>query len=160
MIRLLRPRGQRWHRYDPTIIVPLLVLSIVLAATTAHAQTTTWTGGGTSNNWSDSGNWDNGVPQNGYDVYFSPVSTDSYVDIPGLTLNRLDMNGYSGTLWLDEDISTADYCRIDGFFYTGEQSLNVGTDLIVMNSGGFSADFTNISVANSLSIAGYIAFYF
>src|SRR5205823_6143975 len=64
----------------------------------AFADTLIWNGGGTTANWSDSGNWFGVVPANGDILVFQggqpkPVNTNNIV---GLTLNQIRFIGASG----------------------------------------------------------------
>ncbi len=59
----------------------------------------TWTGGGTTNNWSEAANWRPGVPQSFSAVHFSDYGTknctiDMNVDIAGLEIE----SGYTGAV--------------------------------------------------------------
>ena len=65
----------------------------------AAAGTDTWTGLGATQNWSDAGNWNAGVPVNGDTVVLPPNGNGSVVhwmaeDINGLTLSDLEIQGY------------------------------------------------------------------
>jgi len=63
--------------------------------------TDTWTGGGTTSNWSDSANWSNGVPKTGYNLVFnmshSVASGAGQItandDLTNVTINNISFTG-------------------------------------------------------------------
>src|SRR5580692_1735893 len=60
-------------------------LSFLCLAAPALAQTNLWTGGGSSSNWSDAGNWTNGVPVSGETLRFGGnAGQNNNNDISGL----------------------------------------------------------------------------
>jgi hypothetical protein len=161
MRRLLPARDLCWHHRYFTSIVPLLSCFLLLAATGAvNAQSTTWVGGGTTDNWSDATNWTGGVPGDGWDVYFSAVGGNSVMDISGLFLGRLDMTGYGGwftiqhELWVGttgavlsgfvelqgNQLFFGGSLYIEGYVETGNGSMDVGGSLTIdgdlMGGGG------------------------
>jgi hypothetical protein len=143
------------HHSTHSPIVPLIsILLVLFAATFAHAQSTAWTGGGATNNWSDAGNWTAGAPQNGYDVYFTAVGGASDMDIPGLTLNRLNMSGFTGTLTLLDNLNMTLDCVLAGTVDATNQGLAVASDLIVPNGCTFYVDNSAITLGGSLEVGG------
>lgn len=65
--------------------------SVTLTDITTVTTTKTWTGLGSSNNWSDSGNWDAGVPVNGDDIIIpetTPRNTSNN-DLTNLVINNI-----------------------------------------------------------------------
>jgi hypothetical protein len=152
MRRLLPARDLCWHHRYFTSIVPLLSCFLLLAATGAvNAQSTTWVGGGTTDNWSDATNWTGGVPGNGWDVNFSAVGGNSIMDIAALSLGQLDMTGYGGwftiqhELWVNttgavlsgfvevqgNDLFFGGSLYIEGYVETGNGSMDVGGSLTI-----------------------------
>ncbi|MBX3466036.1 MAG: hypothetical protein KF878_03930 [Planctomycetes bacterium] len=100
------------------------------------AKTTQWTGAAPGGNtaWSADGNWTNDAPQNGDTVEFpSAVGLTSTMDLVGLQLRRLTVNGYTGgtiTLMgaLNVDHSTSTDPVNDGVFVSaGTLALNGNT---------------------------------
>lgn len=100
------------------------------------AKTTQWTGaaGGGNTAWSADGNWSNDAPQNGDTAEFpNAVGLTSTMDLPGLQLRRLTVNGYTGgtiTLAgaLNVDHSTSTDPVNDGVFVAaGTLALNGNT---------------------------------
>lgn len=78
----------------------LLLIFLSLGYIGFNAQTSTWDGGGTTNNWSEAANWlSNTVPADGDDILFDATSTKSCViDQPIVTLNFSINAGYSGSI--------------------------------------------------------------
>src|SRR5271165_1830806 len=56
------PRA-RHRRPSPAILTCAATFCLIFAATSIHAQQTTWTGA--TGSWFDAGNWSNGVPTPG-----------------------------------------------------------------------------------------------
>lgn len=64
---------------------------------TANTQTTTWTGASGTTDWTDAGNWDNGLPATGFNVVI-PSSVD--VVFSGTsTIARLEIGGGSSSVF-------------------------------------------------------------
>ena len=143
-------------------------------ASALFAQSTTWTGGGATNNWSESANWDSGVPQNDWIVIFSSGGGSSWMNVNGLNLAALNMSGYSGTLILQDwlsvygpttlantqiqnwSLSTGDL-TMQGFLNTGTGSVSVSNDLFVygpLTGSGYISVLGNIYSSLSGSIIG------
>jgi cytoskeletal protein CcmA (bactofilin family) len=131
----------------------LTVLLAVAASGPIAAKSTTWTGGSVStDDWSDPGNWDNGVPEDFDDVYFSVVGGTSTMDIPGLALGELDMTGFTGVLELAEPLMVDADLTTSGTFDVAYNDLLVGGSIAV--NGIISAPHGTISVAGGVSISG------
>jgi len=145
-------------RLNPSSLPLLLILAalLVLAAPGgALAKVTGWTGGGGTDNWSDAGNWNNGVPVSGDGVMFMPVSGSSTMDIAGLTLNVLDMAGFSGILHLNQSLAVIDAMVVDG-------DVMVNTSLAVagyvdLYSTGTVNLFASLSVGDAFTCYGGLA---
>jgi autotransporter-associated beta strand protein len=76
-------------------ILTVITIALLGAAHGADAATRTWTAGGTTPNWSDAGNWDTGVPQNGDGLIFpatgDPVATAN--DLASLHVASIAVQG-------------------------------------------------------------------
>jgi len=60
----------------------------------------------TAANWSEVSAWDNGIPNSGDTILFNHLAHgSSTLDIPGLMVESINMNGYNGTLTIEEDIT-------------------------------------------------------
>jgi autotransporter-associated beta strand protein len=85
--------GWEWLRW--------LALTVVLAGVPLHAAVVTWTGGGTSNNWSDAANWGGTAPAAGDDLVFAgttAVVTNN--DVVGATYSRITFSAGAGNFVL------------------------------------------------------------
>jgi len=131
-----------------------MLLVVVFSAAPATAQVTMWQGGGATDNWSDGSNWDSGPPQNGWDVLFMPVPTPSFMDIPGLILNQLDMTGYSGVLMLQQDLGVTMDALLDGNVVLGGWSLSGASMVQVLATGGVDISTGNLAVGGDLLVEG------
>ena len=90
--RQVMPSQSHKISHHATAIIAAAAAVIALAGGTgARATTSTWTGGGSDNNWSTSGNWSGGtVPSTGYTVAFGPSSKlTSNNDIASLSIAEL-----------------------------------------------------------------------
>jgi len=115
-------------------------------------KTTTWTHGGITDNWSELANWDNGFPATGDTVLFGPIGGPSLMDVPLLTLESMDMTGYSGTLTLGDSLDIAGFVTVSGTFALSGHSLDVGGELTV--GGTLDAGSARVSVGDSLFVPG------
>ena len=130
-----------------SVFLPILAaLLVVVAPHAALAKTTAWTGGGGTTDWSDAGNWNNGVPANGDHVWFMPVSGSSTMDIAGLSLEILDMGGFSGILHLNQSLAVVGDVSFDGNVMVNN-NLAVAGSMDLRPSG-------SVNLFASLSVGG------
>ncbi|RMD59220.1 hypothetical protein D6821_01680, partial [Candidatus Parcubacteria bacterium] len=99
-------------KYFPKLILTtVLSLGLFFLANQVQAATITWTGGGTTNNWSELANWTPAqVPASTDDVVFSASSTkNSTWDASGPSqIKSLTVGSdYTGTLTLARDVTVA-----------------------------------------------------
>lgn len=113
-----------------------LSLALVAALSgTAQAQSRTWTGGGTTNNWSDGGNWSGGVaPVNGATLVWDATSTarlSSNNDL-NLSIAQLNLTGAPAGVVLSGNALTMNVFGSNGLnsnSSTGRFTINLGLDL-------------------------------
>src|SRR5687768_6526350 len=92
----------------------LALLACLCSASSLHAETVTWDGGGTTNNWSDGANWDTGV---------APTA-DDYLVFAGSTRTTPSIND------LDADTS---FARIT--FNPGASTFTLSGNRIILTGG-------------------------
>lgn len=132
----------------------LIILLILGASNLVMAKTTNWIAT-TNGNWSNSANWDNGVPVDGDEVNFDPTALDtSFMDIPNLTLLNLDLGGYANCILS----IAANNLTVTGIFATnpvifdiGSYSITVG-DFLVVRLGGVMT----LGTGSSLTVNGVV----
>jgi autotransporter-associated beta strand protein len=122
------------------VVLAVLMLCSTAAIASAAAKTTTWTGAADLN-WSNSSNWDNGVPVNGDNVVLPslpegntnyPVNNDLGTALVPLSLNTLTID-----------------CDVTGFYYTvGGKKLVIGAGGIV-DTGTAATDILAVPVVFS-----------
>ncbi len=121
----------------------------------------TWTGGGSDSNWSTSGNWDSGAPQNTYGILYFNNNNN------GKTTNTDDISSMAqnGLRWYDSNswtINTSSASNVINLydnggtqseiqnFSTGSVTINVGITFAANNSrtGSNSNPFGQIDAVN------------
>jgi hypothetical protein len=90
------------RRFAASLSVALLLLTVGAASpAAATVTTTTWTGNGVSQqgigSWTDTANWDNGVPTTGEDVVIAPATLTDVQDVPAVSLHDLALQGSGGS---------------------------------------------------------------
>ncbi|MDH3199203.1 MAG: hypothetical protein OEO21_13285, partial [Candidatus Krumholzibacteria bacterium] len=151
-------RFRKLHPVNLSPLPSLLILAalLVLAAPgSALALTTTWTGGGATDDWSDAGNWNNGVPGNGDNVTFMAVGGNSFMDIPVLMLTNLDMRNFSGVLHLMQLLFVTNDLIVEGDIMANT-NLAVGGNMAIEAAGSLLMS-ANVDVGGDLSIDGGLA---
>jgi autotransporter-associated beta strand protein len=140
-------RSQSDHLHIGVLAVCLLMLQLL----SAHASTFSWSGGGSSGNWSDSGNWGfAGTPTNGDIVVFvtgqpRPNNTNN---IPGLTLSEIRFVGAGGGYGIYGN----------GFTLTnGIQATNTVGANTINNSIVLATIDTPVNVISSLGLNGALS---
>ena len=151
-----------------------LTLLKLAVSYTQTSDTTTWTGAADTD-WTNAGNWDNGVPWDGAKVVISDTSNDPEISTSTNTLDSLTIqNGANltvstgGTLNATT-ISNSGTITLDGGSIGGTPAitLNSGTidstghditlgSITVLDSGTIKAD--NINLNNGISSSGALAF--
>jgi hypothetical protein len=127
----------------------------------------TWTGGGTSSNWSDAANWAaHAVPGSAATVVFNSTSgKNAIVDsafagvVGAVQLN----SGYTGTVTLNRNLSiTGGLTESAGTFNAGTYTLNIAGDF-AKNGGTFNAGTSTVTIngtaANQNISAAGVSFY-
>ncbi len=112
----------------------LTIVSTIFPSTSAAQTNSTWTG--TTGSWSNSANWDNGVPNGSYNAFIGNGNT------PIPTAN-LDINATVNELTLNSG----------GVLITAGNSLSVGT-LAMSGTGSFVSGATGAEILNVGSIDG------
>jgi hypothetical protein len=116
-------------------------------------KVTTWTNAAPADdNWSNYGNWDNGVPGDFDRVYFNPVSGTSNQDIAGLILDEVDMTGYAGTLTVPYGLTLNTDLTVDGTLDASSSNIDIGGNIAV--AGVLDASSSTISVGGSVGVEG------
>lgn len=130
------------------------LIILALFATPGHAATLSWSGGGSSDSWGDSGNWGGaGTPAPGDTLIFGAIATSRYTssnNVFGRTLNQIRLQGAGG-----------------GFILYG-QPFTLTNNLSATNTSGVNTISNALTVATvdvtmlvgsgaSLKLAGQIA---
>jgi outer membrane autotransporter protein len=95
----------------------LYVALVICFAGRSHALTSSWIGQGTTNNWSDPGNWDV-YPTSPFDLIFATINartTNSNDFSPGLSINSLTFNSSAAAFTLQGNPI--------GFFSSGTNTI-------------------------------------
>ncbi len=131
-----------------------MVVLLFLLAGSSHAATLSWSGGGSSDSWGDSGNWGGvGTPANGDTIIFGAILTSRYTssnNVSGRVLNQIQFRGGGG-----------------GFIVYG-QAISVTNNISATNTAGANTISNTLTVATadvtilvsnsaSLKLAGQIA---
>jgi len=140
------------------VLLCTALIAAVLAAGTAHAQTSiTWSGGGADTNWSTAGNWSSGTAPTSSGTWaltFSgttrPTNNDNIT--PAITVSSLAIN--TGTGFTINRPSTASITLINGgTFSTGANGGNATGFNIPLTLSG-TATFNLASRVNLQGISG------
>lgn len=129
----------------------LLGAGLLLAAPRSHGATYSWSGSGTTGNWSESANWGYvGVPGNGDTVIFSggqPRLTNTN-NISGLSLTQIRFVGASGGYVIWGNSFTISSSSIEATNTAGANTINNAITL------GASPVTVNVGSGVSLTLAG------
>ncbi|MFH1551206.1 MAG: PEP-CTERM sorting domain-containing protein [Planctomycetota bacterium] len=104
------------------IIVTVAVLSSLLAASQSHADSTNWTG--TTGDWHDPLNWDNGIPTSSDNAYNDNGGTAQITDITGAAESLYLYAGYNLLGTINQDGGTNTITR---HLFLGYESVSSGT---------------------------------
>ena len=111
------------------------VIALNFPPASSHAATLSWSGAGSSGNWSDSGNWGfAGTPATG-DILVFPAAQprlNNTNNIAGLTLNQIRFAGASGGYAIFGNAITV----TNGIEATNTAGLNVVSNNITLGSTG------------------------
>lgn len=125
---------------------------------TFGAKTTAWTGNATPDtNWSTNGNWNNNAPVSGDQVSVDVlgVARPGTMNIAGLSLDTLNLTGYTSTLTLTQPLATTGNCTLAGTLTLGSQNLTVGGNLTANGPvNGPATGGGTITVTGDLSGSG------
>lgn len=152
------PKNKRRTLASRAVALLLGVSFAALSSGAALASTDTWNGG-SSVNWSDTGNWSTGaIPASGQDVVIQPSGTTPFApnNLDGsYTLNSLTLgtttNGSTVTNGYDITTSNSSTLSFDSGGFVRDISGNIGTDQI--NVGVTFNGTGTISASNSSSLA-------
>ncbi|MFH1692217.1 MAG: DUF2341 domain-containing protein, partial [Candidatus Omnitrophota bacterium] len=119
-----------------------------------------WTGQGSSSFWSDPDNWDTGTTPTAYDIVtFDGVTglnpnKDSFIDdnFQG-TIEKLTIDGYTGTIALGRDLTISeDFAIVSGTFRLDVHTLNVGGNWSNLG-GSFEAQTSTVVFYDATKIS-------
>ena len=142
-------------------VVAVSTLAVALISVTPAVNAATWTGGGTTLNWSDVGNWDTALAPGAADaVIFG--NTAGYTNAAGLVNNILDTGFTVGSLSYSAVANNFDTTLIPAnqtLFVTGTRSIAIGTgytaaDTLFVGSG--AADGATAQVYATITGGGYL----
>ncbi|MDB5337352.1 MAG: conserved repeat domain, partial [Planctomycetaceae bacterium] len=134
---------------------------------TSTSSTATWTGLGTSSNWSDAANWStNKAPVAGTTVIFNATSTKNAILDTGFAgaVASVQINtGYTGTVTLTKSlIVSGSFTEVAGTFSAGSSTLYLGGNITisggVFNAGTGTVVISGTTANQNLSAAG-VNFY-
>ena len=118
-----------------TMLIPLVLSALcAISASDARAAILSWSGAGSSGNWSDIANWGSvGVPAAGDTLIFSAAQPrlNNTNNIAGLTLNQIRFAGVSG-----------------GYAIFGN-SITITNGIEATNSAGINVVSNNITLGGS-----------
>lgn len=127
----------------------ILFLLLTVICFSSNSQTSTWDGGGTTNNWSEAANWVGDlVPTDGDDIIFNATSTKSCViDVP-IIANNFNINaGYTGTVvgGANDIVIVGNFSQAVGTFSASSsatffQNEANGTNNNITKTGGVFSD--------------------
>lgn len=128
-------------------------LSFLCLAAPALAQTNLWTGGGSSSNWSDAGNWTNGVPVSGETLRFGGnAGQNNNNDISGL--NNLNTITFLTAGW---NVAGNAVGLTNGFTDSGSGGTNIwGLDFSLGNTATISDASDDLIFSGQISGSGGI----
>ncbi len=152
------------------LVIALSAFFALGGASDAAADTVTWDGGGSTNNWSEPANWSGDIaPAPGDDVIFDATSSkDATVDT-NITVGSIRIAaGYGGSVTQSDAASiVVSGCsgrpclRQDGGAFIGSSNTitlnNIGSGALTQNGGTFtggSGDITMTGVDGDLSLQG------
>jgi fibronectin-binding autotransporter adhesin len=157
-------------RITRRLSLTLLLLLCGSLSNTAHAQTNTWTGQGTDDNWSTAGNWNsNGVPVSaattGLDFTGSAATSNN--DLGTFQLNLLQFDVAADLTLSGNDLdfvstgtTTPVLTQNKGFAVTINNNLTLTNNLTVNLAGSGNINLNGVlSGAGSLTISGNHAAY-
>src|SRR6185436_11093406 len=105
------------------------------------SQTTTWTGS-VNNTWTNAGNWDNGVPADGYVVIFPAGTTGAITAVANagdITLNGLEIQGNANVRLVNtvaRTITIANGPSFNDFAVAAAATFSLGTNLNLTLASG------------------------
>ena len=95
-------------------------------------KSTAWTGNATPDtNWSTNGNWTNNAPVSNdlVSVDVLGVTRPGTMNVASLSLDTLNLTGYTSTLTLGQPLATTGNCTLAGTLTLGSHNLTVGGNL-------------------------------
>lgn len=116
-------------------------------------STRTWTGGGTTNNWSDAGNWDTGVPGDGDSVVFAGTTRLSPVNnlTPGLNITDISFASGAGAFSI-----SGNSIVLNGSISADAVNTSIGLDITLDAVRDFNCNTSGLSITGVLSGVGGI----
>ena len=133
------------------VAMAVSVLALTAATTpAAFAAPVTWNGGGSTNDWSEGGNWSTGTPPaSGDDAIFDGTSIkDCTLDDPALGVAIGIMAAYTGTITQGVlALTPADYSQAGGTFIGGTADITVGA--FSLSGGSFTSTSGNLTVTGN-----------
>jgi len=132
--------------------------SVTVTSTVTPPATDTWTGLGTTNNWSDAANWSADVaPGAPTTVIFNGTSSKNAIVDAGFggTVAAVQINsGYAGTVSLGENLAvTGAFTEQAGTYNDGSFTTNV-TGLTTVSGGIYQASMTADTLTGGLTVSG------
>ena len=128
---------KRW-----SLLALILPAWIVLLPTAAQAATRTWTGLGTTNNWSEAANW-SALPGAADIATFNatsvkPATIDGNISVAGIAINA----GYTGTITqaagVTVTVGASSFVQATGTFAGGNSAMTVN-GAFTLSGGTFTA---------------------
>ncbi|MBI3724732.1 hypothetical protein HY251_12365, partial [bacterium] len=125
-------------------------------------KTTQWTNGGVplepgDGLWSTATNWSNDVPAPGDTItYLAGTTKPSTYDLGGLSVNSLDMTGYTGTLTMNPGsaLTVVGDATIQGSLALAGNSFTVGHNFTILGVAGANSVVTGAGGTLSVNTVG------
>jgi len=141
------------------IVLSLIISTIYFMSAATHATSVTsdtWTAKGTNNNWSNTANWSNGVPQNGDNLVFNVNANTPLTTTPPASQSSTSSAG-PGALYLTSNNNIAGLQLGNISFVIGKNGRDNGTIVTITGdpfslSGGLSATSGQVNIYNNLTL--------
>lgn len=118
----------------------------------------TWTGLGSTNNWSEAANWScSHAPTTNENVIFDATSSrNSTIDVSTTALSLTITSGYSGSISVANtlNVTFTSASSIDGGTFTNGNGTLTFNGSFTISGGTFNAPSGNLTIANNFSFNG------
>ncbi|MEX0863570.1 MAG: hypothetical protein WD269_01695, partial [Acidimicrobiia bacterium] len=140
------------------LLLLLIAGGALYFASSAKAASVTWTGDGTTNNWSDGLNWSTGAAPGSSDVaiFDGTSSKDATINVVANVAGIQIAAGYSGTITqasVTTTVGASGFSLADGMFVGSTSAITVNGAFTLIG-GSFTSTTGNLSVSGNFTYAG------